>query len=82
MKINFKSDLTKRAQEIILSRRTAKKILRKIFFNNIPVSKADSQKHPGLHLDSKLPFDIHIKTIFTKVNRSIALLRKYYLDHF
>ena len=31
----------------------------------------------GLHLDSKLSFDIHIKTILTKVNRTIGLLRKF-----
>ena len=46
-----------------------------MFFNNIPVSKADSQKHLGLHLDSKLSFDIHVKTILTKRNRTIDLLR-------
>ena len=36
-----------------------------------------SQKHLGLHLDSKLSFDIHIKTILTKVNRIIGLLWKF-----
>ena len=75
--MNFKPDPTKQAQEVIFSRKTTKKIHPKIFFNNIPVSKADSQKHLGLHLDSKLSFDIHIKTILTKVNRTIGLLRKF-----
>ena len=73
----FKPEPTKQAQEVIFSRKTTKKIHPKIFFNNIPVSKADSQKHLGLHLDSKLSFDIHIKTILTKVNRTIGLLRKF-----
>ena len=47
-----------------------------IFFNNIPVSKADSRKHMGLHLDPKLSFDIHIKTILTKIDWTIGLLQK------
>ena len=76
-KMSFNLDPTKQAQGVIFSRKTTKKIHPKIFFNNIPVSKADSQKHLGLHLDSKLSFDIHIKTILTKVNRTIGLLRKF-----
>ena len=76
-KMSFNPDPTKQAQVVIFSRKTIKKIYPKIFFNNIPVSKADSQKHLGLHLDSKLSFDIHIKTILTKVNRTIGLLRKF-----
>ena len=43
-----------------------------MLFNIIPVSKADSQKHLDLHLNSKLSFDIHIKTILIKVNRTIG----------
>ena len=31
----------------------------------------------GLYLDSRLFFEIHIKTILTKVNRTIGLLRKF-----
>ena len=46
----------------------------KIFLNNIPVSKADFQKYLGLHLDSKLSFDIHIKAVLPKVSRTIDLL--------
>ena len=49
----------------------------KIFLNNIPVSKADSQKYLGLHLDSKISFDIHIKAILPKVSRTIDLLQKF-----
>ena len=75
--MSFNPDPTKQAQQVIFSRTTTKKIHPKIFFNNIPVSKADSQKHLGLHLDSKLSFDIHIKTILTKVNRIIGLLWKF-----
>ena len=55
-KMSFNPDPTKQAQEVIFSRKTSKKIHPKIFFNNIPVSKADSQKHLCLHLDSQLTF--------------------------
>ena len=62
-KININPDPKMQVHEVIISRETTKKIHPKIFSNNIPVSKADSQKHLGLHLDSELSFDIHIKTI-------------------
>ena len=81
--MRFNPDPTKQAEEVIFSRKTTKKICPKIFFNNIPVSKADYQKHLGLHLYSKLSFDIHIKTILSSVNRTKAYYKnfnKYYLD--
>ena len=75
-KMSFNSYPTTQAQEVIFSRKTTKKIHPKIIFNNIPVSKDDSQKYLGLHLDSKLSFDIDIKVALTKVNSTIGLLRK------
>ena len=75
--MSFNPDPTKQAQKVIFSRKTTKKIHSKIFFMNIPVSKASSDKHLGPHLDSKLYFDIHIKTILTKAKRTIGLLRKF-----
>ena len=76
--MSLNSDPTKQAKEVIFSRKTINKIHPKIFFNDISLSKANSQKQLGLHLDSKLFFDIHIKTILTKVNRTIGLLRKFH----
>ena len=76
--MNFNPDPTKQTQETIFSRKTTKKIYPKTFSNNIPVSKANSQIHLGLYLDSKLSFDIHIKIIaLTKVNKTIGLLWKF-----
>ena len=72
--MNFHPDPTKQAQEVIFTRKTTKKIHLKIFLNNITGSKADSQNYLGLYLDSQLTFDIYIKTISTKVNRSIDLI--------
>ena len=76
-KMSFNPDPTKQAQEVIFSRKITKKFHPKIFSNNISVSKADYQNYLGLHLDSKLSFGIHIKTVLTKVNRTIDLLRKF-----
>ena len=75
--MSINPDPTKQAQEVIFCKESTKKIHPKIFFNNTPVSKANSQKHLGLHLDSKLSIDIHIKIILTKVNRTIGLLRTF-----
>ena len=61
----------KSAQEVIFNKNTTKTIHPKIFFNNISVIKAYSQKHLELHLDSKLSFEIHIKIVLTKVNKTI-----------
>ena len=68
-KMNFNPDPKKQAQEVIFSGKTTKIVQSKIFFNNNPFSKDNSQKHLGLHLDSKLSFDIHFKTILTKIEK-------------
>ena len=57
-KMSVNPDPRKQTQLVIFSRKTAKTIHTEIFVNNIPVSKTDPQKHLGLHVDSKLSFDI------------------------
>ena len=74
--MSFNPDPNKQAQEVIYIRKTTKKVHPKKIFNNIPANKADFQKHLGLYLDPQLSFDIHIKTILTKVIKTIDLLRK------
>ena len=49
----------------------------KIFFYKVLVLQVDSQKHLGLILDYKLTFDIRIKSIMVKVNKTIGLVRKF-----
>ena len=80
---SFNIDHKKQSQKVMFSRKTSRKIHPKMFFNNILVSKSDCEKHLGLHLDSKSSFDIVIKTILTKVNRTIGSLQKlqHYLDY-
>ena len=45
-------------------------------FNNVNVSSWKSQKHLGILLDAKLTLGEHYKTILSKTNRTIGLLRK------
>ena len=80
---SFNIDPKKQSQKVMFSRKTSRKIHPKMFFNNILVSKSDCEKHLVLHLDSKSSFDIVIKTILTKVNRTIGSLQKlqHYLDY-
>ena len=45
-------------------------------FNSTDVQIADSQKHLGLILDSKLNFNEHIESKITKCNKIIGLMKK------
>ena len=79
---NLNNTLTKAKQSKLkrsfLAERPQRQFILKTVFNDIPVSKADSQKgfkFKGLHLNSKLSFGIHVKTISTKINKAIGLLR-------
>ena len=49
--MSFNPGPAKQPQQVIFSREATKKIHPKKSFINIPVCKADSQKHVGLHLD-------------------------------
>ena len=47
-----------------------------LVFDNANISQSKSQKHLGIKLDSKLTFEDHYKTVLSKTNRTIGLLRK------
>ena len=47
-----------------------------LHFNGTNVQVADSQKHLGLVLDSKLNFNEHIESKITKCNKIIGLMKK------
>ena len=64
------------AQEVIFSRKLKRVLHPPLVFNNANVSSCKSQKHLGILLDSKLTFEKHCKTILSKTNRTIGLLRK------
>ena len=60
--MSFNSAPSKQTQEVIFSRKTTKTIRSKVFFNNILV-RAILGEIWGMHMDSKLSFDIHIKQV-------------------
>ena len=75
-KMNFNPDPIKQAQEVLFSRKLPKESHPNLFFNNSDVSQTNSKKHLGAVLDSKLTFHDHLDTVFTKVRKTIGLLRK------
>ena len=74
--MNFNPDPTKEAQELIFSRKGKTANSPHLFFNENVVPQISLQNHLGMFLDSKLNFSEHLKTIFQKTNKTIALLRK------
>ena len=76
-KIIFNPDLSKKAQEVIFSRKIKKLLHPTLFFNNIPLNNSLFQKHLGLSLDIKLNFSEHIKSITKKNSKTMGLLRKF-----
>ena len=74
-KMSFNPDPSKQAQEVIFSRKLKRVTHPPLVFNNA-VSQRKSQKHLGIILDSKLTFEDHYKTVLSKTNRTIGLLRK------
>ena len=74
--MSFNPDRTKQAQEIIFSRKKNATAHPPLFFNNSEIKLSSNQKHLGLTLDSKLPFNEHIKDKLPQANKGVGLLRK------
>ena len=66
-KMNFNSDPTKQAHEVIFTRKAKEIYHPPLVFNNTSVSQSSSQKHLGVTLDSKLIFDEHLKMVSLKI---------------
>ena len=75
-KMGFNPQISKRAQEVIFSRKNKKIIHPDLMFNNQKVEKTNTQKHLGLLLDEKLTFKNHIDLIINKASKGINVLRK------
>ena len=71
----FNPDTSKQAQEVLFCRKL-QKVSHSKLFKNADVLQTNSQKHLGVVLDSKLTFQDHIDIVFTKVRKTIGLLRK------
>ena len=72
----FNPDSSKQAQVVIFSRKLKSVPHPLLVLNNANVSSWMSQKHWGILLDSEIAFKKFYKTIFSKTNRTIGLLRK------
>ena len=73
--MSFNTDPSKQAQEVIFSRKLKKSTHPTLSFNSNTVTLSITQKHLGILLDTKLDFQGHLKSIFSKVNKT-GLLRK------
>ena len=60
---------------IQLERKTVS-IRQVVYFNNAPVNSTATHEHLGMILDSKLSYENHLQAVFTRVNKTIGLLRK------
>ena len=75
-KIRFNPDPNKQAQEVLFSSKIQKLCQPSLVFNNNIVTQSLTRKHSGMFLDTKLGFQEHLKSMFSKVNKTIGLLGK------
>ena len=71
-KMSFNPDPNKQAQEVIFSRKIQKSSQPSLIFNNNIVTQSLTQKHLGMFLDTKLDFQEHLKSIFSKIKKIIG----------
>ena len=68
---------SKKAQEVIFSRKVNNILHPPLIFNNVDVGQMRSQKHLVMFLDFNLSFNEHLENVLAKVNRGIAILHKF-----
>ena len=66
----------KPAQEVIFSRKRQFQSHPAIRLNNFQVERESYQKHLGIKLDKKLNFKQHVDNAFSKINKSISVIKK------
>ena len=62
-KMRFNPDPNKQAQEVIFSRKINKIDHPPLYFNQNLVKSSSTHKHLGMVLDSRLDFNLHLKTV-------------------
>ena len=75
-KMLFNPDPKKTAHEVIFSRKKNEETHTSVFYNNIEVSRTDSQKHLGLVLDNKLTFKKHVKDKLNKAYFGVGKIKR------
>ena len=75
-KMRFNPDPNKQVQEVIFSRKINKIDHPLLYFNQKLVESSSNHKHLWMVLDTRLDFDLHLKNVKNKVNKTVGLLRK------
>ena len=73
-KMKFNPDRNKQGQEITFSWEENASLHPMIHFNNKPNNSNKIHKDLGIVLDSRLRYEDHIKSVLSKVNKTIGLL--------
>ena len=76
MKMLFSPDPSKQTIEICVSHKHDNEDYPSLVFNDTKVQLANSQKHLGLILDSKLDFNEHIDIKINKCNKIIGIMKR------
>ena len=74
--MRFNPDPNKQAQDVIFCRKINKIDHPPLYFNQNLVKSSSTHKHLGMVLDTRLDFNLHLKNVQNKVNKTIGLLRK------
>ena len=61
--MNFNSDPSKQAQEVIFSRQFQKTNHNPIYINHSSVQQVPTDKHLGMYLDTELSFQKHLNNV-------------------
>ena len=75
----FNPDPVKQELEVCFSHKRDKGVYPPLQFNNNDVRPANSQKHLGIVLDSRLDFNEYVKNKINKCNKSIGIMKKHSL---
>ena len=75
--MGYNPEPSKQAQELMFTRKPQKKDYPLLYFNDSSVKKTCTQKHLRMLLDFRLDFQEHWKSLLKKVNKTVALLRKF-----
>ena len=75
-KMLFNPGSSKRAQEVLFSRKKKIQVHPIVSLNNVQVERVSSQKYLGILLNEKLNFKQHIDIAISKVNKGISVIKK------
>ena len=74
-KMEFNSDPTKQATEVLFSCKKSSPKHPQLLFNGTVVAKVNEQKHLGLILDSSLSFEKHLNEKIIKAKKNVSILK-------